>query len=98
MSAPDFVASNLFTEKVAHLRKERSLVSRKLFQNAMILAEASADFLASVAGMIAAFALCGTLSFTGFLQHPWQKAVAAGPALGVIIVFLLQRDGIYKKD
>lgn len=98
MSAPDFVASNLFTEKVAHLRKERSLVSRKLFQNTMILAEASADFLASVAGMIAAFAFCGAFSFTGFLQHPSQKVVALGVAVGVIVVFLLHRDGIYKKD
>jgi exopolysaccharide biosynthesis polyprenyl glycosylphosphotransferase len=98
MSAPDFVASNLFTEKVAHLREERSLVSRKLFQNAMILAEASADFLACVAGMVAAFALCGSFSFTGILQHPSQKAVAVGAALGATVVFLLRRDGIYKKD
>jgi exopolysaccharide biosynthesis polyprenyl glycosylphosphotransferase len=98
MSAPDFVASNLFTEKVAHLRKERSLVSRKLFQNAMILAEASADFLACVAGMIAASAFSGSLIFAGFLQHPLQKAVAGGAAVGVIVVFLLRRDGIHKKD
>jgi exopolysaccharide biosynthesis polyprenyl glycosylphosphotransferase len=98
MSAPDFVASNLFTEKVAHLRKERSLVSRKLFQNAMILAEASADCLACMAGMIAASALCGSVSFAGFLQHPSQKAIAFGAAAGVIVVFLLRRDGIYKKD
>jgi exopolysaccharide biosynthesis polyprenyl glycosylphosphotransferase len=98
MSAPDFVASNLFTEKVAHLREERSLVSRKLFQNAIILAEASADLLACVAGMVAAFALCGSFSFTGILLHPSQKAVVVGAAFGAIVIFLLRRDGIYKKD
>jgi exopolysaccharide biosynthesis polyprenyl glycosylphosphotransferase len=94
MSAPDFVASNLFAEKVAHPRKEHRLVSREFFQNAMILAEASADFLACVA----AFALCGAFSFTDFLQHSSQKTVAVGAAVGVIVVFLLHRDGIYKKD
>ena len=64
----------------------------------MIFAEASADFLACVAAMIAAFALCGAFSFIDFLQHPPQKAIAVGAALGVMVVFLLRRDGIYKKD
>lgn len=98
MSAPDFVASNLFAGKIAHLRKQRRIVSWRYFQSAMVLAEELADFLACVVGMMAVFYLCGPLSFIGFLQHPPQKAAALGAAVGTIVVFLLHRDGIYKKD
>ena len=98
MSAPDFVASNHFTGTIAHLRRERRVVSRRFFRNAMALVEAAADFLACVAGMMAANDVCALISFDSFVQRPSPKAVAIGAAAGTIVVFLLRRDGIYKSD
>ena len=98
MSAPDFVASNHFTGTIAHLRRERRMVSRRVFRNAMALVEAAADFLACVAGMMAVNYLCALKSFGAFVLRPSHQAVAIGAAVGTIVVFLLRRDGIYKSD
>jgi exopolysaccharide biosynthesis polyprenyl glycosylphosphotransferase len=98
VSAPDFVASNHFTGTIAHLRRERRMVSRRFFGNAMALVEAAADFLACVAGMMAANYLGSLISSGAFVQRPSQKAFVIGAAVGTIVVFLLRRDGIYKSD
>ena len=74
------------------------MVSRRFFRNAMALVEAAADFLACVAGMMAANDLCALISFGAFVQRPSQKGVAIGAAVGTIVVFLLRREGIYKSD
>ena len=98
MSAPDFVASNHFTGTIEHLRRERMMVSRRFFRNSMALVEAAADFLACVAGMIAANYLYVLISSGDYVQRPSTKAAAIGAAVGTIVVFLLRRDGIYKSD
>jgi exopolysaccharide biosynthesis polyprenyl glycosylphosphotransferase len=98
VSAPDFVASNLYSEPMEHLRQERRVVSRRFVRNTITFAEEAVDFLVCIAGMIATSEICRRLSFGAFGHSSPQTAASIGAALALIVVFLLHREGSYRKD
>ena len=98
MSAPDFVASNLYSETMEHLRQERRAVSPRFVRNAITFAEGAADFLVCIAGMITTNALCSRLPFGALVHFSPQNTASIGATLGLIVVFLLHREGSYRKD
>jgi exopolysaccharide biosynthesis polyprenyl glycosylphosphotransferase len=97
MSAPDFVVSNLYTETIALHRKERTAGSQRFFRNAIAFTEASVDFFVCILGMIVTSSICGALSFSALGQHSSQRIIALGAAVGLVLVFLLHRDGAYRE-
>jgi exopolysaccharide biosynthesis polyprenyl glycosylphosphotransferase len=81
-----------------HLRQERRIVSQRFVRNAITFAEEAADFLACIAGMIATNAICSRLPFGALIHFSPHNAASIGAALGLIVVFLLHREGNYRKD
>ncbi len=98
MAAPDFVALNLYTETIAHLRKERSVGSFGFFRNAMAVAEASMDIIVCFVGMMATSSICGAFGFSASGQNSAQRNVPLASALALVLVFLLHRDNAYRND
>jgi exopolysaccharide biosynthesis polyprenyl glycosylphosphotransferase len=98
VSAPDFVASNLYSKTMEQLRQERRVASPRFVKNSITLVEEATDFLVCIAGMITTNALCSRLPFGALIQFSPQNAASIGSALGLIVVFLLHREGTYRKD
>jgi exopolysaccharide biosynthesis polyprenyl glycosylphosphotransferase len=98
MSAPDLAASKLYTETGAHVRSERAAASRAFLRNVLAVAEAAADFITCIGGLTFASSICASLAPGISPQKSTQTIAATGAAFGLIVVFLSQRDGGYRKD
>ncbi|HEV2486814.1 MAG TPA: exopolysaccharide biosynthesis polyprenyl glycosylphosphotransferase [Terracidiphilus sp.] len=98
MAAPDFVASNFYSETIAELRNERQTVSRAMFKNTLALVEVSADFVTCSIGIFAANYFCTFLPFTTHPLHPLRLVASLGIVFALLSVFLQYRDGAYSRD
>ncbi len=98
MAAPDFVASNLYTETTAALPRERRTVTRALFRNILAVAEMSADLFTCSSGFVLAGFLSSYLPMMGHFEGLFQQFVPAGLAFAVLTGFLQFRDGAYYRD
>lgn len=96
MAAPDFVATNLYAESVAAPRCARRMVSRDFFTEAVAFAEATTDFLTCALGLCAAYFSCAFLSGVTLLAQPARSVATISIALGMLVVFLLYREGAYR--
>jgi exopolysaccharide biosynthesis polyprenyl glycosylphosphotransferase len=81
-----------------HLRQESKVVSPRFVRNAITSAEEATDFLVCIAGMITTNAICSRLPLGALVHFSPQNATSIGAALGLIVVFLLHREGNYRKD
>jgi exopolysaccharide biosynthesis polyprenyl glycosylphosphotransferase len=98
MSAPEFLASSLYSQSLAAAHKERQAISRGLFRSAIAACEVSADFATCAAGIFAAYFLYFALHTGGQFHFPVRELTAVGLASGLFVVLLLQRDGAYRGD
>ncbi len=98
MAAPDFVASNLYVETIAPLRKERRAVSMEVVKSMMVFVETAADFAVCMAGLLAAYTLGELVSAGSIAQHSALHVVPLSAAFALVVVFLLHRDGTYQRD
>jgi exopolysaccharide biosynthesis polyprenyl glycosylphosphotransferase len=97
MAAPDFVAQRLYTQTIASSRVKRRAASQGFFKSAMPIAEAAADFVMCTSGMALAYALCAPPITGTVVLHGVQNAVAMSALVGFTVVFLLHRDGAYRR-
>lgn len=96
MAAPDFVAQNLYAERVAPLRNKRRAISIGLFKGTMTFAEVAIDFLTSALGLLAVCFLCASSPIDAFSYHSIREVVALSIIFGLFVIVLMHRDGGYR--
>ena len=98
MAASDSYASNISSETLASSVNQQKAISRGLFRSVIALSEASIDFLTCAAGTSAAYFLHLSLRIGEQIRYPVRVVAAAGIVVGVLTVFLFNRDGAYRDD
>jgi exopolysaccharide biosynthesis polyprenyl glycosylphosphotransferase len=92
MAAPDLFASSLCAERIATRGMDRAALRREQLKNALALAEAAGDFLATGLGLLAAFSMGALISFHGLPHRLPQGAAAMSAIVGLLAVVLMRRD------